>query len=560
MNEKTKYSEILDALNSEAIIIDRTGRIISASADFRRNYPAECVTIFEVNAKFGQKEFKEAVDTAFRDKKKITHRISDGYFEITADEYEILISPLSENKDLCLITVGDISDIARRRREFNLIFENSQAQIAVVDKELNIIRSNKRFRMIFGDNYNKLLPEIYQKRKSEVPNMPVSRCFKEGRPQMETQTCTAANGSKIKMLSTALPFSAENGNISSVIEISNDITEINVMQEQLNSLSDNFMSILNLCDDGILVFSGKEKISIINKAAKALFGLEGKRKPGAGYIKPMLPEHIFKSDRIIGEQIEIEAEPGNPVKLSLASKRLPDNEGLALILHKLDNYFEESGTIAKSGTIKHTELNIIIEELIRRMTAKRKEQYSLFLQQIDESNSAEDARQKYKQTHNEEYSYHIIIERFLGIIKNLTKKRTNIKVQTLLRRLNPEIEIIKETFDIDFRIVPEYTPTISINSSIFLDCTVILLYAAAGDVFKNSGIKGTIKVRFSCDAAANPYLMIEDNYIDARKEITNDELLRAGIFSAKPIFEFIKCRLETSSTPHMGRKVTVYLP
>jgi PAS domain-containing protein len=553
------YANVINALPSSAVIIDSYGEILSANELFRNRFGDSETNIFKLHRLFSDTFFAEMVKKTFSDKQASKYQKQITGSNSKLQDCEISIGIIESENPAVLITIDDISDHAQRRREFNLLFEHTQSLIVIVDSDYNIIRSNKRFRMVFGDNFRKSLPDLYKKRKSEIPNMPVARCFKEGAPQMEAQTSTTHNGSKINLLSTALPFTSDAEKVTSVIEISNDITEINVMQDQLNSLNDNFMSILNLCDAGIMVITPKDKISIMNKTAKDMLGFKGNRKPGAQVVKAKLPAHIFEADRIDFENIELEREHDESLHLAVSSKKLSDNEGYAVILHKEESGLREVGLVRSDRKLDKVDLNRIVEDIILKMIQKSKEQYYIFINNI-ETSSPEQALATYKETHNDGIAYVAILERFFNILRTISKKRTNIKTETLIQRLASEMENIEKIFDIDIILVPEYTPTISINSSIFLETFVLLLFASASDIYKNSGIKGTIKIRFTCDDNGLPYIHFEDNYMDAREAISEDEMMFQGLKTAKPFLEYIKCKTEVKTMPYLGRKIIIRLP
>jgi PAS domain S-box-containing protein len=186
-------------------------------------------------------------------------------------------------------------DVNHWENDFNVLFENSPNFITVVDKNFNILRANRRMVNMFGVLRGKKCYEVFKKKKQVCNNCPTLATFEDGAVHSSSQIGFTSTGEKTYYIMTSAPVSFDiNGNVTKVMEIGIDITEINKLQEQLNFIHDFYGNLIENSSEGIIAVDRKGKLQIFNPAAEKILNWTSKRKPGIAQARKMLPEQFFE--------------------------------------------------------------------------------------------------------------------------------------------------------------------------------------------------------------------------------------------------------------------------
>ncbi len=555
LSEISIYRNIIEAIDYPVVIIDSNKVIVSCNSDFEVVFGCKEGVLDDVSPVFGNSSFKTILEQSISERQ--SKRLYRNYqTEKSNFDYDIRINHI-RNTHLYIVTLIDISSKSQIRKEFNLLFENSHAMIAVINREMQVIRANQKFRVIFGENFNYKFYELYGRRKSDLPVMPVYRCFQSKEGQINPQTVIASNGTKVNMLTAAIPFSIKDGEVNTVIEISTDVTEISKMQEQLNGINDDFHTILNMCHDGIIVMHNSDKLGLMNKAAKEILGLDRQRKPGLKTVRSIFPKYILEAERLNDENTSIVLSSRRKEEVGVSSQKLSVPQSKAIIFQK---QITEDSVGHKNNVGKvHTALSEVKEELDRKLTEQRSWLIHSSPNEIDSINNT-DIKDIYRNTVILLSGFDSINRIFSKQAESVNKKRTNIKISTLSKKMEYENKIIQEKYGIDIRIIHDYVPKISVNTGIITSCIYMILHGCACDIFSDYSIKGTIKIKFTADDSAHPFILIEDNFLEAKEEISEPEVLRIALDAAAPLLDFTKSKLSAKSSPFVGRSIKITLP
>jgi PAS domain S-box-containing protein len=169
---------------------------------------------------------------------------------------------------------ADAGELDRLRRKlqtteqhYRQLFDEAPCYITVHDKDFTIQDANRRFTADFGKSIGKTCYESYKHRKSPCTDCPVVRTFEDGESHDMETVVTAESGEQYNVLVRTAPLRDENNEITHVMELSTNITEIRRLQDHLTSLglligsiSHGIKGILTALDGGMyLVSSGFEK-------------------------------------------------------------------------------------------------------------------------------------------------------------------------------------------------------------------------------------------------------------------------------------------------------------
>lgn len=126
--------------------------------------------------------------------------------------------------------------IEESRREYQYLFENVPCYISIQDKDLKIIRANKRFREEFGDPEGKHCYEVFKGRDRECPNCHVVETFEDGRIRGNESVVIGKDGTPAHIIAYSSPIYNDRGEIAGVMEMSTDITEVKKLQRELTHM------------------------------------------------------------------------------------------------------------------------------------------------------------------------------------------------------------------------------------------------------------------------------------------------------------------------------------
>ncbi|MBN2226698.1 MAG: PAS domain-containing protein [candidate division Zixibacteria bacterium] len=139
------------------------------------------------------------------------------------------------------LVVGSAAYIARRSdaaREYPAIdrfFQQVPCYLSIQDKDLNIIRANQLFRRDFGNRLGEKCHKVYKGSNDICPNCPVIKTFADGKTYSTEETVITKDGRPARMIVYTTPVLDEKQNITGVMEMSTNITEIKKLQDQLEA-------------------------------------------------------------------------------------------------------------------------------------------------------------------------------------------------------------------------------------------------------------------------------------------------------------------------------------
>ena len=145
--------------------------------------------------------------------------------------------------ELVLELAVDAFEVRRLREELRLtreryrhLFEESPSYAAVIDRDMRVIEANRRFRTDFGATAGLRCHELYMHRETPCPDCPARRSFEDGLPHQLETVVTAGDGRNVNVLVITAPLHDAEGNITEVMELSTDITELRSLQDHLSQL------------------------------------------------------------------------------------------------------------------------------------------------------------------------------------------------------------------------------------------------------------------------------------------------------------------------------------
>lgn len=127
-------------------------------------------------------------------------------------------------------------DLETARQRYRKLFDEVPCYISVQDRALRLVEINRRFKEDFDDRPGEHCFNVYKSRETPCTDCPVIRTFADGESHQHETIVTAKDGSRYNVLISTAPIRDTSGEITHVMEMSTNITEIRQLQSHLESL------------------------------------------------------------------------------------------------------------------------------------------------------------------------------------------------------------------------------------------------------------------------------------------------------------------------------------
>ncbi|MBF0241252.1 MAG: PAS domain-containing protein [Desulfamplus sp.] len=162
---------------------------------------------------------------------------------------------------------GRLADLEHDRTLYHQLFNEVPCYISIQNQDMRLIGGNSLFQKDFGNEIGEYCYQIYKHRTSPCPTCPVIKTFADGKSHSTEEVVTSLSGQQYHVLTQTAPIFNDDGDITQVMEIATDITQIRQLQGHLSSLglmlgsmSHGVKGMLTALDGGIYqMASGLEK-------------------------------------------------------------------------------------------------------------------------------------------------------------------------------------------------------------------------------------------------------------------------------------------------------------
>ena len=187
----------------------------------------------------------------------------------------------------------DITDKERLRQENEMLFEQVPCNMTLLDRELNIVRANRRVRDKFGNVIGKRCYEVFRRDKHPCADCPTHKTFQDGQVHVGQSVVENSRGDQFSFQVTTAPIAYEGEDY--VLEMAVNITESLDLRDQLSIAHAFLETIVVTSMDGIVAIDSERNVIILNPAARKLLGLGPKDTLLGGQLCSMLPPGFFQS-------------------------------------------------------------------------------------------------------------------------------------------------------------------------------------------------------------------------------------------------------------------------
>ncbi|MBW2516001.1 MAG: response regulator [Deltaproteobacteria bacterium] len=201
-------------------------------------------------------------------------------------------------------------ELDRSQQRYQQLFDEVPCYISVQDRQFRLTAANRRFKEDFDTEYGAFCYELYKHRNEPCPNCPVMKTFEDGQSHQTEMVVTSKAGERYNVLIWTAPLRNSAGEVTHVMEMSTNITQIRQLQDNLSSLglkissiSHGIKGLLTGLDGGMyLVESGfnKDKPERVQKGWEDIKTIVGRIRKLVHNILFFAKERELKPTRIAG--------------------------------------------------------------------------------------------------------------------------------------------------------------------------------------------------------------------------------------------------------------------
>ena len=130
-----------------------------------------------------------------------------------------------------VLAVRNELDLSRRRYE--RLFSAVPCFICVLDRDHQILEANELYRREFGATDRSRCYEVCKHRTSKCPNCVVDATFGDGKSRTNEEVLVTLDGRRINAVVHTQPIFDREGEMSAVMEVFTDVTEVKRLERQL---------------------------------------------------------------------------------------------------------------------------------------------------------------------------------------------------------------------------------------------------------------------------------------------------------------------------------------
>jgi histidine kinase len=217
-----------------------------------------------------------------------TKQLARGDYEqevdaITQDE----IGDLSHSFDEMRKNIRDQAyALQKSKEEYQTLFEEVPCQISVQDRDFRIIQVNRVFSERFGDRLGEYCYRAYKDRDEVCPVCPVEGTFRDAQPHFSEEVVLGKDGAPVYILVSTSPILNEEGEVVAAIEMSTDITQVRLLEQELKRSEEKYRTLFNSDPNPIFVLDLETlQIKEANERALKFYGFAGNEILGKSFLE-----------------------------------------------------------------------------------------------------------------------------------------------------------------------------------------------------------------------------------------------------------------------------------
>jgi len=248
---------------------------------------------------------------------------------------------------------------------YKVYFELMPAYLTILDRDLRIVEANSRFREDFGDFEGRYCFQVNQHRSERCEHCPTERTFRDGlRHEMEEKFINNM-GHEIFLLINTTPITNESGEITHVMKMGTDISELKLLQDQLRNSRERYRKLFEEVPCYISIQNSDLRIVDANRRLREDFGASPGDKCHQIYMHrteacvPCIAKQTFDDGQVHQTEEVMTSPKGEQVNVLVYTAPVRDTEG------QIKNVIEMSTNITQIRQLQSqlTSLGLIISSI-----------------------------------------------------------------------------------------------------------------------------------------------------------------------------------------------------
>jgi len=186
--------------------------------------------------------------------------------------------------------ITDITEAEQIRAENQLLFDHVPCHIMIIDRNMRIVRANRKFRETFGDLKGKYCFEALKGTDRKCTECTALHTFEDGKTYTGHHSWKLPGGETIHSLVTTVPIAQAEGKIDLVMEMAVDISHELMLQDELEIANTIMQAFIASSRDAIFAADEAGDVNIFNQAAREIFRVPSDQKVSREQLERMLPE------------------------------------------------------------------------------------------------------------------------------------------------------------------------------------------------------------------------------------------------------------------------------
>jgi len=167
------------------------------------------------------------------------------------------------------------AELNKQRDEYQSLFELVPCIITVQDRNYKLMRYNRDFYEKFDPQPGDYCYHAYKGREQKCEICPVERTFEDGRPHFSEERGVGKDGTPTHWIVRTSPIKNEQGEIVAAMEMSVDVTQRRLLEEELKKSEKKYYAIFDNIPNPVFVLD-MDTLEILdcNHSVKAVYGYD----------------------------------------------------------------------------------------------------------------------------------------------------------------------------------------------------------------------------------------------------------------------------------------------
>jgi len=212
-------------------------------------------------------------------------------------------------------------------------FDSMPCYLTVQDKSFRLIEANEKFRKEFGKIDGRYCYQIYKNRSEKCEDCPVERTFRDGESHHSEEKVRNLDGKEVWVIVYTTPIKDEQGNVTAVMEMSTDITENKLLENQLRESQEKYHLLFEEVPCFISIQDKDLRIVEANRMHREAFGTSYGSKCYEVYkhrkteCEPCIIQQTFQDGQIHTQEEVVTSQDKKRMNVMVYAAPIRDAEG-----------------------------------------------------------------------------------------------------------------------------------------------------------------------------------------------------------------------------------------